>query len=325
VLAFAQEEARHFNHNYIGPEHILLGIIRESDSSAVRILRALGVDPQRARAELEASIGWGTASAGDELGLTQHSKRVIELAVNEAHQLNHHRIGTEHLLLGILRDESSVAARVLQNFGLSAEQVRDGIAKVSGKGSPEAYALSGAEEPVRAQLQTTFGPLDMLHTLYDYSIWARDTLLTAIEKLDEAQLRRSDFKGVYGSIHDTLVHMAASEWMWLQRCMGDSPLRVPKGEDFADLRAIIDWWNEVHAQAVHFLSVVTEEQLNEEVTYMAPDGKQRTRRVWHMLLHVVNHQTEHRAQIASILDQLGVPVSPTDLVVYLSEREAGGR
>ncbi len=190
---------------------------------------------------------------------------------------------------------------------------------------PEQETGTGANprtdaEAGQAGLTAPPDPLDMLHTLFDYSIWARDRLLAAIENLDEGQLRRSDFKGVYGSIHDTLAHMAASEWMWLQRCMGDSPMRVPRGEDFAGLRAIIDWWNEVHAQAVHYLSVIGGEQLNEEVTYIAPDGKQRRRKVWHMLLQVVNHQTEHRAQIAAILDQFGVAVPQTDLVVYLSER-----
>jgi uncharacterized damage-inducible protein DinB len=105
----------------------------------------------------------------------------------------------------------------------------------------------------------------------------------------------------------------------VQRCLGESPLRLPKGEDFADLAAILDWWNTVHAEAVQLLNVISEEELQSEVTYLAPDGKRRTRKIWHMLLQVPNHQTEHRAQIATVLGSMGLEVPPTDMVVYLSQ------
>lgn len=160
--------------------------------------------------------------------------------------------------------------------------------------------------------------LAVLSTLFDYSIWARDQLLPLIKALSEDDIRKSEHKGVYGSIHDTMAHMAQSEWLWIERCMGESPMRLPKGEDFANLTAIIDWWNEVHAQAILYLNNITEVDLGAEVTYMAPDGKQRTRKIWHMLLQVPNHQTEHRAQLASMLGAMGLDVPGTDLVVYLS-------
>lgn len=170
--------------------------------------------------------------------------------------------------------------------------------------------------------QTSDVALSMLATLFDYSIWARDRLLEAMAPLDESGLRElpGEVKGVYGAIFDTLAHMAASEWLWVQRCLGESPMRSPRGEDFNSLRNLVDWWNGVHADAVQLLAGLNESDLEAELTYVGPDGKRRTRKIWHMLLQVPNHQTEHRSQVASMLGNLGVEVPQTDLVVYLSSR-----
>lgn len=159
-----------------------------------------------------------------------------------------------------------------------------------------------------------------LFTLFDFSIWARDRLLAVIETLDENLLRRAPESGAYGSMHDTLAHMAVSEWMWVQRCEGQSPMRLPRGEDFVNLEVLVGWWNDAHANAIAFIETLDDAGLMQERTYMGPDGKKRTRKIWHMLLQVVNHQTEHRAQIASMLGQMGLDVPQTDLVVYLSEK-----
>ncbi|HYP21770.1 MAG TPA: DinB family protein [Chloroflexia bacterium] len=170
--------------------------------------------------------------------------------------------------------------------------------------------------------QTSDVALSMLATLFDYSIWARDRLLEAMEPLDESGLRElpGEVKGVYGTIFDTFAHMAASEWLWVQRCLGESPMRSPRGEDFNSLRNLVDWWNGVHADAVQLLAGLNGSDLEAELTYSGPDGKRRTRKIWHMLLQVPNHQTEHRSQVASMLSNLGVEVPQTDLVVYLSGR-----
>ena len=83
-------------------------------------------------------------------------------------------------------------------------------------------------------------------------MWARDRHLPLLQELEGERLKEVPAElqtGVYGSIHDTLAHMAQSQWLWIQRCMGESPLRLPKGEDFADLTAIISWWNSVHADS----------------------------------------------------------------------------
>ena len=170
--------------------------------------------------------------------------------------------------------------------------------------------------------QTTDIALSMLGTLFDYSMWARDKILGAMEPLEEGGLHElpGEVKGVYGTIFDTLAHMAASEWLWVQRCLGESPMRSPRGEDFNSLRNLVDWWNGVHADAVQLLSALNEDNLEAELTYVGPDGKRRTRKVWHMLLQVPNHQTEHRSQVAAMLSAMGVDVPQTDLVVYLSGR-----
>ena len=103
VLALAQEEAQRFNHSYIGTEHILLGLSREPEGIASRVLEVLGIDGKRIRTAVEFIVGQGDNSAREDIGLTDRAKKVIELAVDEARKLNHHYIGTEHILIGILR------------------------------------------------------------------------------------------------------------------------------------------------------------------------------------------------------------------------------
>jgi uncharacterized damage-inducible protein DinB len=164
--------------------------------------------------------------------------------------------------------------------------------------------------------------IEQLRTLFEHSFWARDRLLGVVQTLDDAALREVPESGAYGSVFDTLVHMAVSEWMWVQRCTGESPLRIPKGEDFANLRVLIDWWTQIHATSMEFLDKVAPAGLEEQVTYMGPDGNTRTRKVWHMLLQVPNHQTEHRAQLGTLLGQRGVETPAMDLVVFLSEKQA---
>ena len=124
VLALAQEEAQRFSHSYIGTEHILLGLSREPEGIASRVLEVLGIDGKRIRTAVEFIVGQGDNSAREDIGLTDRAKKVIELAVDEARKLNHHYIGTEHILIGILREGDGVAAGVLENLGANLEDVR---------------------------------------------------------------------------------------------------------------------------------------------------------------------------------------------------------
>ncbi|MGC8878341.1 MAG: ATP-dependent Clp protease ATP-binding subunit [Anaerolineae bacterium] len=130
VLTAAQEEAIRLNHNYIGTEHLLLGLVREENGVAVRVLRELNVDPQQVREMIERTVGRGQRAIQGKLSLTPRTKRVIELAVDEARRMGHHYIGTEHLLLGIVREGEGVAVEILRSLGVNLEAVRAQTAKV---------------------------------------------------------------------------------------------------------------------------------------------------------------------------------------------------
>ena len=160
--------------------------------------------------------------------------------------------------------------------------------------------------------------VEMLRTLYEYSAWARDRMLDAARQLDGEQLR-TPIPGVYGSIHETLVHMAASQWMWFERIQGRSPHEVPTGADFADLAQLRAWWDTQHAAYLAYLATLADADLDRMIHYTNTQGQAYTRRVWHALLQVVNHQTEHRSQVAAMLTQHGVEAPATDLVVFLRQ------
>jgi len=137
VLTFAQEEAVRLNHNYIGTEHLLLGLIREEEGMAAKVLRELGVDQNRVRQIVEDIVGRGQATAGARLSLTPRTKRVIELAVDEARRLGHHYIGTEHLLLGLVREGDGIAVNVLKSLNINPDKVRNQLAKAVMESQPE--------------------------------------------------------------------------------------------------------------------------------------------------------------------------------------------
>jgi len=124
VLSLAQEEAERLNHSYIGSEHVLIGLLREDGGVAGRVLRELGLDESRVKAMVERLSGVGTKTPFTKVELSPSTKRVLELAVDEARRLGQHYISTEHLLLGLVRQNEGVAMDVLRKFGVSAEQIR---------------------------------------------------------------------------------------------------------------------------------------------------------------------------------------------------------
>jgi ATP-dependent Clp protease ATP-binding subunit ClpC len=138
-IVLAQEEAQRLGNNYIGTEHILLGIISEGESLAAKVLETLGVNLAKVRAEVEAIVGRGGQTVQQEMVFTPRAKRVIELAFEEARQLSHNYIGTEHLLLGLIREGEGVAARVLTNLGVDPAKVR-----------VQTTSLLGAEQQTQA-------------------------------------------------------------------------------------------------------------------------------------------------------------------------------
>ena len=124
VLSLAQEEAQRFNHTYIGTEHILLGLVRETDGVAAKVLSNLGVELNKVRSAVEFIIGRGERTTTGEIGLTPRAKKVIELAVDEARRLQHNYIGTEHLLIGLMREGEGVPAGVLESLGVTLDKIR---------------------------------------------------------------------------------------------------------------------------------------------------------------------------------------------------------
>ena len=143
VLSLAQEEAQRFNHNYIGTEHILLGLVRETEGVAARVLANVGVDLNKVRSAVEFIIGRGDKPAQGEIGLTPRAKKVVELAVDEARRMNHTYIGTEHLLIGLLREGEGVAAGVLESLGVNLEKVRGETHRVLSQSPSQSAGHSG--------------------------------------------------------------------------------------------------------------------------------------------------------------------------------------
>jgi ATP-dependent Clp protease ATP-binding subunit ClpC len=130
VLALARKEADRFNHNFVGTEHLLLGLIKLGQGVAVNVLQKMGLDLNTVRMEVEKQVGTGPdQKVMGNIPYTPRVKKVLALATKEAKALNHTYVGTEHILMGMLCEGDGVAARVLKNFGLGVEQTRQGILK----------------------------------------------------------------------------------------------------------------------------------------------------------------------------------------------------
>jgi hypothetical protein len=127
VVFFAQEEAGRLGENYVSTEHLLLGLVREHDSVAVRLLERMGVSSERVRSEIEKQVAKGEGRMGQEMQLTPRAKRVIDLSYDEARQLGNNYIGTEHLLLGLVREGEGLAGKILFKLGVDIEKARRAV------------------------------------------------------------------------------------------------------------------------------------------------------------------------------------------------------
>ena len=144
VMALANQEAQRFNHEYIGTEHILLGLVKEGSGVGANVLKNLDIDLRKVRLEVEKLVKPGPEMVTmGKLPQTPRAKKVIEYAIEEARNLNHNYVGTEHLLLGLLREHDGVAAQVLMNLGLKLDQVREEVLNLLGAGT-ETDDASGA-------------------------------------------------------------------------------------------------------------------------------------------------------------------------------------
>src|SRR6266516_2106722 len=152
VLTLPQEEAQRFNHNYIGTEHLLLGLVREGEGVAAKVLSNLGIELTKVRSAVEFIIGRGERQVMGEIGLTPRAKKVIELAVDEARRLGHHYIGTEHLLLGLVREGEGIAAGVLESLGVSLDKVRAEVTRILSQGVAQGGGRAATRTPTVDQL-----------------------------------------------------------------------------------------------------------------------------------------------------------------------------
>ncbi|WP_370288579.1 Clp protease N-terminal domain-containing protein, partial [Nocardioides sp.] len=165
VVVLAQEEARMLSHNYIGTEHILLGLIHEGEGVAAKALESLDISLEAVRAQVEEIIGQGQQAPSGHIPFTPRAKKVLELSLREALQLGHSYIGTEHILLGLIREGEGVAAQVLQKLGADLNRVRQQViqllsgfqGKESGAAAAAAGATSGSEAPASSLVLDQFG------------------------------------------------------------------------------------------------------------------------------------------------------------------------
>ena len=224
VVVLAQEEARHFNHNYIGTEHLLLGLLREDEGVAARALERLNVTLRGAREQLESIVGYGEEGTGAQAPFTPRSKKVLELALREAKRLGHNYIGTEHILLGLVRENEGVASQMLSGMGVEADEVRHEVGRIlpgePGRRLESARRDVGSPESARNQLlfrgkvtslrigARVDGQPETLLVDLDYAYAVRDTedaskavnhddLLAGVIEVIEAQEFRSIETGIW--------------------------------------------------------------------------------------------------------------------------------
>src|SRR3989440_5864281 len=148
VVVLAQDEARALKHNYIGTEHILLGLLREEEGLAARVLESLDITVEEVRAQVARIVGQGDEVTSGQIPFTPRAKKVLELALREALSLGHNYIGTEHILLGLVRENEGVAARILLDFDADSEKIRNEVIRMlSGPGSRQRSAAGAGASP----------------------------------------------------------------------------------------------------------------------------------------------------------------------------------
>jgi ATP-dependent Clp protease ATP-binding subunit ClpC len=145
VVVFAQEEARALGHNYIGTEHLLLGLLREEEGIAARVLESLEITVSGVRAEVAQIVGPGGEVAAGQIPFTPRAKKVLDLALREALSLGHNWIGTEHVLLGLARENDGVAMQILLDHGVTPDRIRDEVVRTLG--GPPAPGVSPPPVP----------------------------------------------------------------------------------------------------------------------------------------------------------------------------------
>lgn len=163
--------------------------------------------------------------------------------------------------------------------------------------------------------------VNTVRALYDYNRWANARVLEAASALNPEQFTR-DLGNSFHSVHDTLAHILGAEWIWLERWKGTSPKSLLNASDFPSVEALKTRWNEVESDRAQFILGITPEHLERVISYVNTRGQTFAYPLGEMMVHVVNHSTYHRGQIATLLRQLGAKPESTDLLLYRDLQKA---
>jgi ATP-dependent Clp protease ATP-binding subunit ClpA len=210
VVVLAQEEARGLKHNYIGTEHLLLGLLREEQGVAARVLAARHVTLEGVRDRIAVIVGAGEEVAAGQIPFTPRAKKVLELALREALSIGHNYIGTEHILLGLVRENDGVAAAILDDFGLDPEQVRAEVIEVLGPESIGEPIPERGRRRFRARPDFGAGPL---HPTWEYRV-------ETTAKIEQVWLNEIGAEGW------ELVDVAGDTLVFKRRCHRPGSLRA---------------------------------------------------------------------------------------------------
>jgi ATP-dependent Clp protease ATP-binding subunit ClpC len=231
VVVLAQEEARMLDHNYIGTEHILLGLIREGEGVAGRALESLGISLEAVRQQVEQIIGRGQQAPSGHIPFTPRAKKVLELALREAQQLGHNYIGTEHILLGLIREGSGVAAQVLVKLGADLNRVRQQVIRLLHGYQGE--DVTGEDLPLPGDALARAGSLDRRLAAIERWVGLRPDLddvdqeIGRVRREKEAAIDRQDFEAS-AALRDQeaqlLAARAGRENEWTETSAGRMPL-----------------------------------------------------------------------------------------------------
>ena len=212
VIILAQEEAKRLNHSAVGTEHILLGIIREGEGVASKVLESLNISPERVRAEIEGAIGRGDRVPHEEVAFTPPAKKVLELAMDEARRLGHNYIGTEHLLLGLIREGESVAARVLEAMGVAIHRARVQVVYELGEENrvpADAELADGVEKLTQAVVNSAQLSRDLKNAVLEHLSYLSDQAA-----LSPANRRTSVIKTVSEALERLLANTTGLNSLW---------------------------------------------------------------------------------------------------------------
>jgi len=159
---------------------------------------------------------------------------------------------------------------------------------------------------------------DEIRQLYDYNRWANARTFDAAERLTDAEFARA-LGGSFPSVRETLVHLVWAEWVWLRRWLGESPRERFDAAEFSNVAAVRSRWDEIERERAEFIVGIDEARLGAVVAYVNAAGEEWRYPLGQMMLHVANHSTYHRGQVATLLRQLGAAAPSTDFLYYIDE------